>query len=129
MVTSSPLPLVISFNNPRSCTVTIKPLGLQEISFRDTIRQIFERIEPRTDGGFGAFIYLADPSKLSLTHHVVLNMKDVKSISRAAMDEILCQKDRLGPLMSVSLRNLHPDLAPLWCVVKKTHKKTLKKEI
>ncbi len=123
MVTSNPFPLIISFNNPHSCTVSIKPLEMDTISFRDTIRQIFERIEPRADGGFGAFIYLDDPSKRCWTGHVVLNMKGVKFISRAAMDEILCQKERFGSFMQVSVRNLHPDLKPLWDAVKKTHKR------
>lgn len=96
-------------------TAHISLHGITEIAHRETIRAIFEKFEKSS--GWGV-LYQGTKSVLVL----YLNLRGVTFISRAALDEILCQNDRLGGHI-INLRNLCKDIAPAWFVVKRTHRR------
>ncbi len=93
--------------------------GITEIAHRETIRGVFERF--KKSSGWGALYHPID-GKPVLTLSIYLNLKGITFISRAALDEILCQNDRLGGHV-INLRNLNRDITPMWFVVKRTRQK------
>lgn len=98
-------------------TAHISLHGVTEIAHRETIRAIFEKFEKSS--GWGV---LYQGTKSVLVLRVYLNLKGITFISRAALDEILCQNDRLGGHI-INLRNLNGELSPLWHAVKRTHRR------
>lgn len=98
-------------------TAHISLHGITEIAHREAIRAIFEKFEKSS--GWGV---LYQGTKSVLVLQVYLNLRGVTFISRAALDEILCQNDRLGGHV-INLRNLKRDITPMWFVVKRTHQK------
>lgn len=103
--------------NIDNMTAHISLHGITEIAHRETIRAIFEKFEKSS--GWGV---LYQGTKSVLVLQVYLNLRGVTFISRAALDEILCQNDRLGGHI-INLRNLCKDIAPAWFVVKRTHRR------
>lgn len=100
-------------------TAHISLHGITEIAHRETIRGVFERF--KKSSGWGVLYHPMD-GKPVLTLSIYLNLRGITFISRAALDEILCQNDRLGGHV-INLRNLGKDIAPAWFVVKRTHRR------
>ena len=101
---------------------SISLCDITEIVHRETIRKIFDSF--KKSSGWGVLYHPADgkmDGESVLVLSIYLNLKGITFISRAAMDEILCQNDRLGGHI-INLRNLNDELSPLWHAVKRTHR-------
>ena len=89
---------------------------LKNIAFRDSVKTLFGRFVS-TDSGC---IYTPEEEDAKLPVDMVsLDLRYVEFVSRAAMDEILCQADRIG--CPVKLIHCKQDIRKLYHAVRKTH--------